>query len=370
VVPGLAALKAARAGGIAVDAGRGLDGLRDLERGIDVVDDFRGGSRSVAALDAVGDVERSLDTVRNVDGARGGVRSVDGASDAAGGVRQVERSVDAGSGGARVDGAACLLGAANSFVAGTRVEMADGSSKAIEDVEIGERVFARDPCTGEQGSREVTHLIAGRGDKVLVDITVDGDTITATDAHPFWVVGPDQWRRADQLRSGDRLVTATGDTIVIDNVDIYRSVDRQVYNVTVADLHTYHVELDGHPVLTHNQKPKRAGCDDATEVGGRALELPQQLHHFATNKNSVFTPRMQSIADRYGLELDGVWNREVMAHLGRHPNAYHEFVLDGMEVAAREAGPDPAKFLELFEQYVKDPVRSNPELLRKSGWGN
>ena len=28
------------------------------------------------------------------------------------------------------------------------------------------------------------------------------------------------------------------------------------------------------------------------------------------------------------------------------------------------------KFLELFNEYVKDPIRNNPDLLRKSGWEN
>lgn len=106
-----------------------------------------------------------------------------------------------------------------------------------------------------------------------------------------------------------------------------------------------------------------------TAAEGEAESLPMQMHHFATNKNSVFTPRIQSIADRYGLDLDEAWNKELMPHLGRHPNAYHEFVLDGMELASREAGGDTAKFLELFDQYVRQPVLDNPELLRSSGWG-
>lgn len=87
------------------------------------------------------------------------------------------------------------------------------------------------------------------------------------------------------------------------------------------------------------------------------------------NNGAGHTPQMQSIADRYGLDLDGSWNQELMAHLGRHPNAYHEFVLDGMRTAAREAGTDRTKFLELFDQYVKQPVIDNPGLLRRSGWG-
>jgi hypothetical protein len=58
----------------------------------------------------------------------------------------------------------------------------------------------------------------------------------------------------------------------------------------------------------------------------------------------------------------------VISQLGRHPNELHRFVELGMRRAADEAGCDVRKFLNLFEKYVKQPIRENPELLRKSGW--
>ena len=39
-----------------------------------------------------------------------------------------------------------------------------------------------------------------------------------------------------------------------------------------------------------------------------------------------------------------------------------------MQKADAEAAGNQTRFLELFEQYVKDPVRRNPDLLRKCGW--
>jgi len=111
-----------------------------------------------------------------------------------------------------------------------------------------------------------------------------------------------------------------------------------------------------------------AKAGKAGKAGKATDDLPNQVHHFATNKNKRFAPKFQKIADEYGLDLDGAWNKELMPHRGRHPNAYHEFVLDNMSRAAREAGDDAARFLELFEKHVKAPVRNNPQLLRKSGW--
>jgi len=77
-------------------------------------------------------------------------------------------------------------------------------------------------------------------------------------------------------------------------------------------------------------------------------ELPMQLHHFATNKSATYTHKMAEIADQFGLNLEGSWNSELLPHLGRHPNAYHEFVLQGMRDAAAGAGGSQSTFLELF----------------------
>ena len=95
---------------------------------------------------------------------------------------------------------------------------------------------------------------------------------------------------------------------------------------------------------------------------------PIQEHHFATNKSKTYTPDMKEIADSYDLKLNDEWNKEIMEHEGRHPDEYHDFVLDGMREAQREAGANKEEFLRLYEKYVKEPVRNNPDLLRKSGW--
>ncbi|MEY9211602.1 hypothetical protein NI17_009615 [Thermobifida halotolerans] len=120
----------------------------------------------------------------------------------------------------------------NSFVPGTRVLMADGTSKPIEKVKTGDKVLATDPETGEQGPRTVLATIVGSGAKILVEITVDattekpaaddsdregtpgptavGDTIVATDEHPVWVPELDQWVDAIDLIPGTWLQTSAG----------------------------------------------------------------------------------------------------------------------------------------------------------------
>ncbi len=110
------------------------------------------------------------------------------------------------------------------------------------------------------------------------------------------------------------------------------------------------------------------GNNVANLLNDYCLIYEEQLHHFATNKNSKFTQQMEDIAEKFGLKLDEAWNKELMPHLGRHPDAYHDFVQQGMQDAAVGAGTSQAKFLELFNQYVKTPVIENPGMLRKAWW--
>ncbi len=96
--------------------------------------------------------------------------------------------------------------------------------------------------------------------------------------------------------------------------------------------------------------------------------LPIQTHHLASNKNTEYTPQYEEIAKKYGLDLDGDWNKVRIPHRGRHPWEYLEFVLDNMKKADAAAGGNVAKFLDLFDQYVTQPVLAHPEMCRTSYW--
>jgi hypothetical protein len=96
-----------------------------------------------------------------------------------------------------------------------------------------------------------------------------------------------------------------------------------------------------------------------------AKAKPLQMHHFATvyGENAK---RFQGLIDKYGLKLDGEWNKEILPHIGRHTQWYHDQILKRTEQAAYEAGNDVNKFLELYEKYVKKWVRENPEVMYQS----
>lgn len=146
----------------------------------------------------------------------------------------------------------CLV---NSFVGMTPVLLADGSLLPIAEVAVGDLVLAADPGTGAVGARVVTDLIVGGGPKTLVDVTVAGGTVTATDGHPFYAGG---WVDAADLEAGDRLRSADGDDVTVQAVR-QRRATATVHNLTVAGLHTYHVAVGGEAVLVHNAS---TGCID------------------------------------------------------------------------------------------------------------
>ncbi|GAC43583.1 AHH domain-containing protein [Paenibacillus popilliae] len=68
-----------------------------------------------------------------------------------------------------------------------------------------------------------------------------------------------------------------------------------------------------------------------------------------------------------GLDLNDEWNKELLPHQGRHPYAYHDYVLDKLSTYDRLAKGDKKKFLKLFER-LKQEVRYNPEMLYKGYW--
>ncbi|MBO0608381.1 polymorphic toxin-type HINT domain-containing protein [Myceligenerans salitolerans] len=147
----------------------------------------------------------------------------------------------------------------NSFVSGTLVLLADGTRKAIEDIDLGDEVLAADEETGERTEgREVTALISGTGDKTLVTITVTDaeghdQQIVATDAHPLWEQASQAWVDAIALTVGDRLQTSVGTSVQVTAIDV-RHEQATVHNLTVADDHTYYIaaDTDADAILVHN----------------------------------------------------------------------------------------------------------------------
>ncbi|WP_079087113.1 polymorphic toxin-type HINT domain-containing protein [Streptomyces silvensis] len=160
-------------------------------------------------------------------------------------------------------------GCNNCFLAGTAVLMADGKTKHIEDIELGDKVLATDPETGETGPREVTRLIVTDGDKRFNELSIATDQgvekLTATYEHPFWSPSEHRWLEAVDLKPGMTLRTDDGSTVAVSKNRAFTQRAR-TYNLTVAGIHTYYVLAGKTPVLVHNSGP--CGISTRNEKAG------------------------------------------------------------------------------------------------------
>ncbi|MEU8160051.1 polymorphic toxin-type HINT domain-containing protein [Micromonospora parva] len=234
-------------GALAGAVGSAVTGYMDGKRGSDLAGATAMGGLTGALGGALGSIGGQA-LGAGIRGLSGGLRSAG------------SKALNAGVGEARSIGRG-LLGkcASNSFTGETRVLMADGNSKRIDQVRVGEKVLATDPTTGRTEERAVTALILGAGTKDLVEVTVDTDgkkgdrteKLTATASHPFWVAVQNRWVEAKDLASG--YVFETADHRPASVVATRKWTDqRQVYNLTVDVIHTYYVVAADASILVHN----------------------------------------------------------------------------------------------------------------------
>ncbi|HIE02850.1 MAG TPA: hypothetical protein EYP59_21640 [Thiotrichaceae bacterium] len=119
----------------------------------------------------------------------------------------------------------------------------------ISKVKIGDLVLSYDEKTTQTQYNEVLNLIQGEQEYTIVTLTLEnGELIEATDNHPFYIQGKG-WNPASSLKVGQALQLHNGTLVVIE--EVLTSVrPEKVYNLTVANAHTYFVGKDG--VLGHN----------------------------------------------------------------------------------------------------------------------
>ncbi|WP_058032900.1 RHS repeat-associated core domain-containing protein [Wenjunlia vitaminophila] len=203
----------------------------------------------------------------------------------------------------------------HSFLPGTDVLLADGSSTNIEDVEPGDKVTVTDPTTGTTTTRPVAGTITTEDDKHFVDLTIttpDGTTtLTSTTTHPFWVQAQSTWIEAGDLTPGTHLTTPTGDPAVLTATHTHHKQQR-THDLTIRDIHTYYVLAGATPVLVHNCGPGVATEDDAMLALSRAEELQASRNDYfmadvkgTTAVIGVFNSKTKAFATRIGINGGG-----------------------------------------------------------------
>ncbi|MET7395183.1 LamG-like jellyroll fold domain-containing protein [Dactylosporangium sp. NPDC005572] len=236
----------------------------------------------------------------------------------------------------------------NSFDPSTHVLMANGSTKRIEDVKVGDWVIAANPDTGSLEAKRVEVLHSNQ-DTDLTDLTItvergdadETEVLQTTWRHPFWDETSDAWTAAQDLKRGDRVRTADGSVATIVAVANRVGV-AEMLNLTIADLHTYYVIVANVAVLVHN-------C-------GETLDRAEELYGTRDkSKSSVAVARVRPIGSTDPAD-DRTWIATEQPGLPK-------------EWDSRRGGTNP---FQNGEEYIDGPGHGeqvlNGEMIRRGYW--
>jgi len=230
-------------------------------------------------------------------------------------IRRAGQIVAKGRGYLRLGGCTC-------FPADTGVATPNGV-QAIQTLRVGQQVLAEDPTTGVVAPKAVQAVIDD-GIKALMALDLsDGEAITVTADHPFYVdrgalLTTAGWLHAGDLWPGDRLRTADGKDVTV--AGLQRDVGHaEVYTLTVAHDHTFFVGTAR--VLVHNVD----ACPNIVLMARKAAELDKggvltkagrALSKHGSRPNSAFISTLRMSASEINQTA-----RDVVEDILTHPQS-------------------------------------------------
>jgi hypothetical protein len=146
------------------------------------------------------------------------------------------------------------------FPAGTPVVTQLGPTP-IEKIQIGDRVLAQNPDTGELSFKPVLGTTI-RPPIAMLEVTTSAGAIRLTRGHPLWIVGQG-WRMAKELQPSAHVHTLHGSETVLAT---HPADSAAAYNLIVADFGTYFVGPAA--MLVHDNSPRLPSRSPVPGVSG------------------------------------------------------------------------------------------------------
>ncbi|MFD8781019.1 polymorphic toxin-type HINT domain-containing protein [Kitasatospora sp. NPDC059599] len=276
-----------------------------------------------------------------------------------------------------------LGGWCNSFPAGTKVLLADGTAKPIDQLTAGEQVVATDPQTGKTAGEHVAQAITTPDDEDFTELQLavpveanevadpgSTTTLTSTQHHPYWDITTNRWINAADLHAGDQLLTSTGDTVTVTSVRNYHTDPTIAYNLTIDQIHTYYVLAGATPVLVHNCNGGTTVYRGVSEISGETGELNPAFNDavdgIARPRGGSSTPEMHQLGFTDS-DYTSWTTSEAAAHRAATMNGGNGVVLKGTIPAGRfhvhpndEPWGEPSLRGE-FEVIIQGEMRGTPE---------
>jgi hypothetical protein len=123
------------------------------------------------------------------------------------------------------------------FVAGTKVSLADGGQKNIEDLRVGDEVATLENETSPTKAKSVIQGVSFHD--VEGYLLINGK-LKVTPEHKLFVSG--EWKLAGEARVGDFLINERGEAEKVAAIKYVKAKGTRVYNIIVGRYHTYFAE--------------------------------------------------------------------------------------------------------------------------------
>ena len=194
------------------------------------------------------------------------------------------------------------------FVAGTLV-LTEYGYKAIEDIELGDKVWSWCEETGEKVLNKVTTLFRNKTTD-LVHLSIAGEEIVTTKGHPFYVVDYG-WKNACELQPNDKVVMYNDTIVTVDSIDIeHLDQEIKVYNFEVENAHTYYVTDKG--ILVHNLCAEGKAIAKAKEAGIEVIYVDDLPNEFTDEAKKL----IDSVSNKYNSPTVSVHINGTKIHKG------------------------------------------------------
>ena len=123
------------------------------------------------------------------------------------------------------------------FLAGTKISMANSSSKKVEDIEIGDRVlsfYSKNKLT----SASVSKLFSRLADHYYL-LKTENHEVNVTGEHPFYI--GEEFKRIKEFSIGDKIYVLENGKLVPEKIVHKELIKKQVkiYNFRVEESQTY-----------------------------------------------------------------------------------------------------------------------------------
>ena len=187
-----------------------------------------------------------------------------------------------------------------SFSGSTQVELANGATLPIDQIQPGDQVLATDTTTGVTRAHTVDALWVHH-DSDLLDVTVTTDhgfsVIHTTDHHLIFDLRTHRWTEAKDLRRGDHVRTQDGSIATVTaTTTVAGSAD--MWDLTVDSVHDFYVVVTGGTgVLVHNEDEPGCGAAETATAGADAVDPAASRVYLRTSTRQAIQDAAPKTAD-------------------------------------------------------------------------